>query len=123
MAKGHENLIPLNKRTKEEQREIAIMGGKKSGEVRKQNKAVKYYIDLLMSKQLKDEELKAQIKQLGITDDEEITNKMGMIYVHWLEAMKGNTKSFENLLNYSGEKPIEQIQNVEPPKIVDDIDG
>lgn len=31
MAKGHENLIPLNKRTKEEQRKIQSMGGKASG--------------------------------------------------------------------------------------------
>ena len=36
--KGKENLIPLNKRTKEEQREIAKMGGKKSGEVRREKK-------------------------------------------------------------------------------------
>ena len=31
--------------------------------------------------------------------------------------MKGNTKAFENLLNYSGEKSIEQIQNITRPVI------
>ena len=30
MAKGHENLIPQNMRTKEEQRKVSIMGGKAS---------------------------------------------------------------------------------------------
>lgn len=33
-----ENLIPQNKRTKAKQREIARMGGKKSGEVRRERK-------------------------------------------------------------------------------------
>lgn len=39
MAKGHENLIPLNKRTKAEQRAIAAKGGKASGEKRRQIKS------------------------------------------------------------------------------------
>lgn len=33
-----ENLIPLNKRTKEEQREIAKQGGIKSGKIRREKK-------------------------------------------------------------------------------------
>lgn len=37
----NENLKPLDQRTKDEQREIATMGGKASGESRRQKKAVK----------------------------------------------------------------------------------
>ena len=36
---NEQNLIPLNKRTKSEQREYARKGGKKSGEVRRKRKA------------------------------------------------------------------------------------
>lgn len=47
---SHKNLIPLNRRTKEEQRRIAISGGKKSGEVRRYNKtfkqALSWYLDM-----------------------------------------------------------------------------
>ena len=40
-VKGQENLIPLNERTKEEQREIARQGGIASGIVRKEKKTMK----------------------------------------------------------------------------------
>ena len=46
-----ENLIPLNQRTKEEQREIAAMGGKKSQEVQKQKKLMSaIYAEFLAKK-------------------------------------------------------------------------
>lgn len=38
---GIDNLIPQNKRTKEEQRAIAVMGGQASGRVRRKQKALK----------------------------------------------------------------------------------
>ena len=37
MAKGHENLIPLNKRPKEEQRRIQMMGGEANKQKIKEN--------------------------------------------------------------------------------------
>ena len=43
--KTDKNLIPLNERTKEEQREIAQMGGKKSGEVRRERKKLKELLE------------------------------------------------------------------------------
>ncbi|MBQ5903703.1 MAG: hypothetical protein IIW89_05135 [Alistipes sp.] len=36
-----ENLVPLNKRTKEEQRRICVMGGKASGEARREDKSIR----------------------------------------------------------------------------------
>ena len=38
---NEQNLIPMNKRTKSEQREYTKKGGQKSGEVRRQRKAMK----------------------------------------------------------------------------------
>lgn len=38
MAKGHENLIPLNKRSKEAQRKIQSMGGKACREKNRKKK-------------------------------------------------------------------------------------
>lgn len=38
---GEDNLIPFDKRTEEEQRRIATMGGKASGEARRQKRAMR----------------------------------------------------------------------------------
>ena len=40
MVAGEENLIPMSERTKEEQREIATMGGIASGAARRKRKAM-----------------------------------------------------------------------------------
>ena len=37
------------------------------------------------------------------------------------KAIKGDTKAFELIRDTVGEKPVEQIQQLETPKIVDDI--
>lgn len=52
--KGQENLIPLNQRTKDEQREIAKQGGVASGVARKEKKALKEKLELAMSMPLRD---------------------------------------------------------------------
>ena len=48
MADGHENLIPMNQRTKEQQREIATKGGIASGEARRENKQIKEIFGIVM---------------------------------------------------------------------------
>lgn len=48
MATNKENLVPLNRRTKEEQREIATMGGIKSGEVRKEKATMRKTLEAML---------------------------------------------------------------------------
>lgn len=48
MAKGQENLIPLNERTKEEQREIARQGGIASGKIRQEKATMKKTLEMLL---------------------------------------------------------------------------
>ena len=43
------NLIPFNKQTESEQREIARKGGIKSGEIRRQRKAMKEQMEMLLA--------------------------------------------------------------------------
>lgn len=87
MAK--EDLIPLNQRTKEEQKEIATMGGIKSGEVRKARKTLKDELLLLLQTNNYQENI-----TLSILD----------------RATKGDTKAFEVIRDTIGEKPKEEIQ-------------
>ena len=103
--------------TKEEARERGRRGGIASGKARREAKSVKYYIDTLLSLPLKNEQIKERLKEAGL-DPDDMDNKMAMVYMQWIECAKGNTKAFENLLNYAGEKPVEQVQNINPPQIV-----
>lgn len=87
MAK--EDLIPLNQRTKEEQKQIATMGGIKSGEVRKARKTLKDELLLLLQTNNYQENITLSILE---------------------RATKGDTKAFEVIRDTIGEKPKEEIQ-------------
>ena len=45
---GYKNLIPANKRSKDEARKLGQKGGKKSGEVRRMRKTLKEQLLLLL---------------------------------------------------------------------------
>lgn len=86
MANNIQNLKPLNTRTKEERRKIAVMGGKASGKSRAFRKSFKEAIN----DNLDDKTLEQLIKSMIS------------------EAKKGNTKAFEILRDTVGEKPIDR---------------
>lgn len=100
MPRGNpQNLIPTNKRSKEEVRKNASKGGKRSGEVRRARKTLR-------------EEL------LAILSDGDIQAKMSLALVN--EALNGNnagsvTKAFETVRDTIGEKPVDKV-------IVADVD-
>lgn len=87
--KGTENLIPMSERTKEEQREIAIMGGKASGESRRARKTLK-------------EELLALLEQND--------NQKNMTVSLLLKALDGDIKAFEVVRDTIGEKPTDKVE-------------
>lgn len=103
---NEKNLIPWNKRTESEQREYARQGGKKSGEVRRQRKAMKEQAEMLLSLpfNLKDKngnEVKKLLATLGIEEDE-IDNQMAMIIALWKTALSGGKNqisAFQELRN------------------------
>jgi hypothetical protein len=86
---GEDNLIPMNERTKEEQREIARMGGIASGEARRRRKTLKDELIILLEQ--------------GDTQ-----TKISLSLIQ--EAMLGNTKAFEIIRDTIGEKPKEAIE-------------
>lgn len=54
--KKHENLIPQSARTKEEQRRIATMGGKASGEARRRKRDMRELMKLMLEEKPKGKE-------------------------------------------------------------------
>lgn len=110
---NEQNLRPP---TTEEARERGRKGGKASAKKRQQNKTFKEIISKFLDGQVSDERLKQQMIDFGFVD-KEVSNKSCAVFALWKEAIKGNTKAFELLRDTIGEKPIEQIQNINPPVI------
>lgn len=92
------NLKPI--RTKSEAREKGKKGGKKSGEVRAQRKTLREELIALLETKIEDKTIQEKISFSLIQ-----------------EAISGNVKAFETIRDTIGEKPIEQIQNINPPVI------
>lgn len=90
---NQDNLIPMNERSKEEAREMGKKGGIASGKSRKERKALREELLLLLS--------------MGDTQE-----KISLSLIK--EATKGNTKAFEVIRDTIGEKPIYKVNtNIE----------
>ena len=63
-----ENLKSQNKRTKNEQREIAKKGGIASGISRKRSKCMKQVFRMVKDLPVQDEKIKKQLQAVGIDD-------------------------------------------------------
>lgn len=92
MAINKENLIPMSERTKEEQTKIATMGGKASGEARRQKATMR-------------ETLKMMLEDIPI--DEENKNKLTNRELATLGLIKGarcgNSANYKTMLEVIGE--------------------
>jgi hypothetical protein len=107
---AQEDLIPMNERTKEEQKKIATMGGIASGEARRKKKTMEEQAKLLLSLAVKNPKLKKVMNELGLEEDEQ-TNQMAMIISVMNKAItKGDVSAFNTLQATIGEKPAEKIE-------------
>lgn len=114
---GRENLIPFNERTEEEQRKIATMGGKASGEARRRKRNMKDAIDLLLSQPFKykgkeGETIEALANELGL-NKEDIDNQMAVIISMFNVSMSGSKNAVSAatfLRDTGGDKPKETIE-------------
>lgn len=113
---NEQNLIRNEDLTPSQRRKNASKAGKASAKKRQQNKTFKEIISNFLDGQVSDERLKQQMIDFGFAD-KEVSNKSCAVFALWKEAIKGNTKAFELLRDTIGEKPIEQIQNINPPVI------
>lgn len=105
---NEENLIPLNKRTKKEQRDIARKGGIKSGEVRRKKKAVREVMEMLANQPLTNEKLKKSIKSItGGVEDDDIDLLTAATMGLFQSAIKGNEKAYKLIMERLDESMIE----------------
>jgi hypothetical protein len=90
MAHGHENLIPFNKRSKEEAREYGSKGGKASGESRRRKAAMRDTMNRLLTMQAEVEGLSDILRADGGESTYEELITMAMIE----KALRGDVNAF-----------------------------
>lgn len=106
MAK--KDLIPFNQRTEEEQKKIASMGGKKSGEVRREQKTYREMAKAMLSAQITDPKMLEEMAKYGIEGtDLKAYTLLGMIKA----SAEGSHNAFDRLLELAGEKDTPTDQN------------
>ena len=109
---NEENLRPIQKGqlSKEELKKRQSNGGKKSGQVRRERKAFKE--SLLMLLEMKaPEQIGVQIKKTMPKLKDKDLNYQNAILVSLLQqAVKGNTKAVELIRDTIGEKPKEVVE-------------
>lgn len=105
---GTANLIPFNKRTETEQKEIARQGGKASGEARRRKKSLKELGDMIGSLSVKSEKNKAIMREAGI-DDEDMIRDTAMLFMLEAKAEKGDTNAIALIAKIRGQLK-EQVQ-------------
>lgn len=90
---NEQNLIPANKRTKDEHREIARKGGVASGKARRKKANLRKAFETILQAEVSSPNVKKQLEDLGF----ESTNEMALAMVMMQKAMKGNVRAFEQI--------------------------
>lgn len=112
MAKDYnaENLRSFADIDEKEHKKISAKGGANSQKTRKRRKMLKEQLEILLSMPLNDEEIKEQIKDLGIISDDEMNNQMAIVIALYEKALNGDTKAFEIIRDTVGEKPKDEVE-------------
>ena len=106
---GIDNLIPFNQRTEEQQREIAKMGGKASGEARKKKRDMREVAKAILEHAMNDEQIEEVLgsSKYLLDGDKSVMAVLTARMVQ--EAGKGSYKHYETLRDTAGFKPKEEI--------------
>ena len=100
-----QNLKPRTDLTSEEAKRLGSLGGKASGKARAKKKMLRDILEMALS---------VESKKNDTNGDKYLDIVVGLIK----EAEKGNPKAFEVIRDTMGQKPVEQIQNINPPQII-----
>lgn len=115
---AQKDLIPLNKRTKDEQKKIQSKGGKASGETRRRKKAMRQAASALLDMRVSVGEpefmaiIKKRLEAFGYSGDG-ATYQDALLVGVLLEAIKGDVRAAEFIRDTAGESPSLDIRKEE----------
>ena len=104
---SEKDLIPINRRSKEEQKELSRKGGIASQKKQKEQKTMRGQLQMLLALELKDPKTVKKLKDLGI-DTANIDNGMALNVALWTKALSGDVQAYNSLRDTIGEKPTEK---------------
>lgn len=107
--KGHENLIPLNKRTKEEQRQIASEGGKASVKKRRDKRTFRETLQTLLEMPCIDSDGNPVVNEIN---GRPMSIREAIAVQAVKLSMNGDVKHFQTILDILGERTLKIDNNI-----------
>lgn len=108
--KGHKNLVPMNRRTEDEQRQITQQGGIASGKARRTKKAIKNMLEAMINSPIDPKEAQEIAESYGI-DASTLTKETALIHAMINKAIhKEDVQAFNSIMDRLHGKPKQEIQ-------------
>ena len=108
---SRDNLIPMNQRTEEEQRQLASLGGKKSGEARRAKRDMRESMRRILDMDITETQLK-NLQSVGIDGSGwHMADLVNMVAVQM--AIKGNVSAMAFVRDTAGYSPDLQLREEE----------
>lgn len=120
------NLRPL-KLTHEEAVEYGRRGGKQSVKKKKQRKAFKESLEMLLQMKAPEVAIRQIKNQMPKIKDKDLNCQNAVLIGMVLAAIKGNVKAAEMIRDTIGEKPAEKVEatntniNIEDEKVINEV--
>ena len=115
--KGDENLVPMNRRTKGEQRQIARAGGMASGAARRRKRDMQQALNAILDMPLKAGRVQ-QIRNLSEVKGKNITAEQAMLLAMVNKALKGDVRAATFVRDTAGCKPTDRVEIDEVTAVV-----
>lgn len=120
---GTQNLIPMPKRTKEEQKRIATLGGKASGVARAKKKTLRELAEIIGSMPVKNPKTIAIMQKAGFAD-EEMSNDAATMLALQLKSQAGDVGAAKLLAEMRGQYSTRvEVEPVQPKPLIDLTEG
>ena len=110
---NEKNLIPMDRRSQSEARELGRNGGIASGISRRRKRSLKEAADLYLSLPVSDRKMWNKISRRGV-DPDDIDNQMAMIIGLTMAATAGDAKAAKVIVDLLGEDAHSEEASVHP---------
>ena len=115
---GTANLVPQSERTKSEQKRIATLGGKASGEARRKKRTMREIAEMVATMELKDPKMLAALHAAGFEDP--ITNDDAAFFGLIRKAQTGDPAAMKLLAEMRGQYSTRlEVEPVQPKPLID----
>ena len=109
-----ENLIPLNKRTQRERKEIASKGARACNEEKRKKKTMQEMARIIADGEVGGDRARRRLMALGL-EEEDLTNNALVTAGIWENAANGNVKAFEKWQELLAEEENNKTKQIELP--------